>query len=292
MDDSFRGCHETQITAIKTAVSNGTFDAKFIRQLLLDEISRELNKPLEEVDVDYVNACDELLEQITCVGDALSDSHYTRNRTTLRARLHAAKRPGRHARLFRLGLAYVVIAVLLFGDSFFSNDHFEFLLSPDKEQIIVQGIEGSDMTVSHADDAPIHGTYNTADPQEALSLYGDIVMLPTWLPDGFAIQEYNIDLLDSYKTITIIFQFEGTEKHVVFTERTYYETDMARREIEQNNYGYTKTLNSEVIAYITDNYESAVASWFRDNIHCTLYGNITEKDLLKCLDSLPFEKEK
>lgn len=116
-------------------------------------------------------------------------------------------------------------------------------------------------------------------------------MAPAWLPDGFAAHSYNVDIIEAYKTITIIYQNEARDS-LVFLEKTYRQMEVARREIEQNGYGNTNLLQNGMTIYIASNYELRTANWSKDNVNCTFYGGISESDLLKCLESIEFEKEK
>ena len=89
----------------------------------------------------------------------------------------------------------------------------------------------------------------------------------------------------------ITYQNEARDS-LVFLEKTYRQMEVARREIEQNGYGNTNLLQNGMTIYIASNYELRTANWSKDNVNCTFYGGISESDLLKCLESIEFEKEK
>jgi len=266
-------------------------DAETVHQVMLEEISKELDKPLKEVDMNYVNACDKLLAEINHGRAAAVESHYTSNLTAIHDKLHGYKGHRTTGWFLHLGITCGMIAILLFGEVLFSVDRFDVLVSPDDEQIIVQGMEGNGAVKSQADVLRYSGTYNTTDWKEALEMYGSAPMTLKWVPEGFEILNYSIDIIEAYKSITIIYRKAGSDAHLVFTERTFYQMDMARREIEQNATGRTITLQDGTPVYITNNYELLAASWIKGNVQCTLYGNIGESDLEKCLDSIEFEKE-
>ncbi len=281
-----------QIQAIRQAISEGRLDAKKVHQAMLDEISKELDKPLGEVNMDYVNACDKLLTELNHSRAAAAESHYASNLTAIRRRLRFASRCRITAYSFRFGIACCLVVILVFGGVLFSADRFDVLLSPDDEQVIVQGVEGNGAVESQANVLRSSGNYKTTDRKEALAAYGNVPTALKWLPEGFEEQSYNIDLIEAYKSITIIYQKTGSNASLVFTERNYYEMNMARREIEQNASGRTINLQDGTVVYITSNYELLVANCFKGNVQCTLYGSIDESDFEKCLGSIEFEKEK
>lgn len=79
MIDSSLGQHQIQMAAIRQAISDGRLNAATLHQIMLDEISKELEKPLKEVDMDYVNTCDHLLELLNRDRNCMVDSFYDRN---------------------------------------------------------------------------------------------------------------------------------------------------------------------------------------------------------------------
>lgn len=88
MKGSSKECTSIQIDAIKQAIINRTLDAQTIHQTLLAEITLELDKPFEEVDMKYVNACEELLVSLNRNRAAAVVSHYDSNLKAIRKRLH------------------------------------------------------------------------------------------------------------------------------------------------------------------------------------------------------------
>lgn len=81
-----------QIKAIRQAVSEGRLNAEKIHQAMLDEISKELDKPLDGVDMDYVNACDKLLTELNSSRAAAVENHYASNLIAIRRKLRSASK--------------------------------------------------------------------------------------------------------------------------------------------------------------------------------------------------------
>lgn len=55
------------------AIQDGILDAQTISQTVLDEISKELDKPLDDMDLRYVNVCEKLLALINHERGAMID---------------------------------------------------------------------------------------------------------------------------------------------------------------------------------------------------------------------------
>lgn len=288
MIDSSVGQHQIQVAAIRQAISGGTLDAETIHQTMLDEISKELDKPLKEVDMDYVNACDKLLELLNRDRAARVESLYASNLVAIRKKLHRFERH-KATRPVRACIAGCLTVLLIFGGLLLSWNNLDVTLSPDAEQLIIQGTEGSDVIVSYADEdyASIPpGNYDTGSLEEAVSLYGAEAMIPTWLPEGWQEQQYSVDVIDAYRTINIIYQSDVTDGVLVFQQTMNRNIGLLRTEIEQNEYGRRVSTENGLTVYIAENYDMLTASWFVNGVQCTLAGPITEDELLKCIDSI------
>lgn len=293
MNDSSLERPQIQLEAIKEKIMSGTLDVNTIHQAMLTEITKELEKPLEEVDMDYVNACQALLTSLNSSRAAAIESHYDSNLEAIRRRLRRDRHCFVPVRPLRLATAFCLSALLLLGGVLFFQNNVEISMTPNEEQLIVQGIDPSDDTVSHANEASSgsHGLYTTENWDEAIALFESTPDAPTWLPSGWSVVDYRIALLDTYKRITITYQDETHNERLVFTEKVYIDIEAYRSEIEQNAYGYTTTLESGTTVYITKNFELTTTRWQRDKRQFTLYGSIDESDLLRCIESTETLKE-
>lgn len=186
------------IQAIRQAISEGRLDAEKVHQAMLNEISKELDKPFEEVDMDYVNACDKLLTELNRSRAAAAENHYASNLIAIRRKLLLASKHRITAFSFRFGLGCCLVVILVFGGTSFSRKELEVAVSPNEEQLIIQGVDTNSHVESRADARHTAGIYDTADWNESLSLYGSVPMVPAWMPDGFAVQSYNVDIIEAY----------------------------------------------------------------------------------------------
>ena len=89
MNDSSTASRQIQIEAIRQSISNGDLTAQQIHDIMLAEITAELSKPQEEVNIDYVNACQALLMELNSSRAAVTSSHYDQNLTAVRKRFQS-----------------------------------------------------------------------------------------------------------------------------------------------------------------------------------------------------------
>lgn len=288
MNDSSKERPPIQIDAIKQAILNGTLDAQAIHQTLLAEISLELDKPFEEVDMDYVNACEELLVALNRSRAAAVASHYDSNLEAIRKRLHKWRVPHLSLQALRTCTACALAILMIFGGVLLTRNSVTVNMSPDEEQLIIQGqIVKDDTSHADADRATVAtGSYDTTDWDEAVALLGSVPKIPSWLPDGWSAQMYSIHLLEAYNWFVVEFQNIETTQTLIYTQKQYNDAELFRSEVEQNEYGRTITLHSGTQVYLTTNIDLAVAEWHNSNTQYIMTGQLDESDLLKCIDSI------
>lgn len=293
MIDSSLGQHQIQMAAIRQAISDGRLNAATLHQIMLDEISKELEKPLKEVDMDYVNTCDHLLELLNRDRNCMVDSFYNRNLTAIRKRMRRYKWY-KSIRPIRVCIVTCITVLLIFGGIFVSQDNLDVSLSPDAEQLIIQGTEGNEATVSYADNQSYpfsSGDYDVQNRDEAVNVYGADPMRLTWLPNGWQQQHYSVDVIDAYRTINIIYQNDAINGVLVFQQTTAQDIDLLRMEIEQNDYGRKIETKNGLLVYITENYDMLTASWLENDVYCMIITTMSDDELLKCIESIEFQEE-
>lgn len=296
MLDSSMARPQIQLEAIKEAISNGRLDAETIHQTMLAQIMNELEKPVEEVDMDFVNACEELLTALNRGRATSVESHYSRNLEVIRSKLRRRFALPVSVRPLRLGIACCLVLLVIFGSLLLSQEKVHVSVSTDQEQLIIQGERASEGTVSHADGGnpgfqETQGTYDTENREKAVSLYGSIPRFPQWVPEGWEVFLYSVDILESSRSITVIYQRDKTNGSLVCSEKVYANIGAYRTEIEQNELGHTVVLGNKTTVYITNNYELTTARWQQGNTQYTIYGPIAEDDLLHCIESTELQME-
>lgn len=293
MDSSLDKKVQIQKDAIKNALSKRKIDAQDVREFALLRISEELSQRVEEVNMDSVDAYLDLLENLSSEKTTTYESHFDSNLLCIRRKLKTNRRT-HFSRDIRIAMAICLLFLLIFGEILMPNSKFFVTHSFDEEQLIIQGGENGENTISHAMTSITfekQGSYDTTDWDEAVRIYGYIPNVPKWFPDGIHAISYSIDILEAYRTIIIFYADESMDRTMLFTERKYHDVNLARREIEQNTIGETIELDNGISVYVTNNYDALVASWFLESTQNTLYGDLTRNEVLLCVASITQNKE-
>lgn len=293
MDSSLDKKVQINKDAIKNALSKRKINAHDIREFALSRISEELSQRVEEVNMDSVDAYLELLENLTSEKVATYESHFDSNLLCIRRKLKSKQRTI-FSKGIRIALAMCVLFLCIFGEILIPHSEFSVTHSFDKEQLIIQGSENDESTVSHAmttSKPKKLGSFDTANWNEAIQIYGFVPNTPKWLPEEFHVIHYSIDILEAYRTIIVLYGTESGDKTMLFTERRFHDVNLARREIEQNSIGEIIVLENGISVYVAKNYDALVASWFGECTQSTLYGDLTKDELLLCITSITQNKE-
>lgn len=291
VNDSSVSRRPNQIRAIKDAISSGTLDAQTIHNALLAEISLELNKPIEEIDVEYVNACEDLLILLNRDRAASVESHYFSNLNVIRQKLkHRARISSPSSGALRVGVALCLSVFFVFGGVLLSADHLKVTVSPDGEQLIVQGVPQQESTRSLADGfsdgVRSHNIFDTSSYKEAVELFGAPPHIPQWLPDSWKATLYSVDDITAYKRFTVSYRHTQSQEILTFSDKSYTDTSLLRLELEQNAPGNQLVMDDGLTVYYSQNYDLVTAQWQMGHSLCTFYGTISIEDILHCILSI------
>ena len=291
MSDSSLARRQIQLEAIQQAISDGSLTAQQIHNILLEEISHELDKPFKEVDMEYVNACEELLTALNRGRAAAISSMYDSNLEVIRSKhkphfsINLSPRTG----LGRMALAVCLAAVMLCIGLFIPEGWIITRQTPDEGQYIMQGIETPTGFGSVADAGPALdriGTYDTTSWQEVVHLMGGKPCVPQWMPLDWSILTYNVGLTSASSSLTIVYYNETVGKTQIFQSTTYFELSSLHRYVEQNDEGSVIELENGTKVYITDNIDNTSAAWNTSSTDYLLTGSIPVDDLIRIVESM------
>lgn len=288
MCDSSVAYSQIQLEAIRQAISDGRLTAQQMHCILLEEISNELNKPKEEVDTEYINACQELLGSLNRSRTAVV-SHYEENfqaiQNKMQPRFSFSPCTGWRRLATAMCLALVFLCVGLFIPEGWIITH----QTEDEGQYIMQGIETPSGFGSVADAGPAldHiGIYDTTSWQEVVYLMGGKPQVPHWLPSGWSILTYTVSLTDVSSGLTIIYLHDETGGSLLFQSTTFFDLSSLYSYIEQNSEGVVTELADGTKVYITDNIDNATATWYSTHSTYLLSGDVTKDKLVRIVDSM------
>lgn len=283
--DSSIATVQSKLEAIKGHISDGSLNAQMLHNRLIHEIEHELSKPSKEVDMDYVEACEDLLDRLNGEKEDTVTSHYFHNLEAIRQTMMPKNKNRAFYRL-RPMVAVCTMLLVLFSGVFFQHTQVSMTQSPDGEQYIIQGAEVTpDLTASAAGYRE-PGFWDTDDWNEAVKLYGDTPCVPTWLPTGWRVERYSIDISESFARFAVTYTNAAGDGHLIFDTVAYNDTADLRAELEQNEGGEYRNMGNGISAYVTKNVDNLSACWITGQTKFVLSGTITENDLCRCIQSI------
>ena len=226
MSDSSVAYSQIQLEAIRQAISDGRLTAQQIHSILLEEITNELNKPKEEVDTEYISACQELLGSLNRSRTAAVVSHYEENLQAIRNKMQPRFSFSPCTGWKRIATAMCLALVFLCVGLFIPEGWIITHQTEDEGQYIMQGIETPAGFGSVADAGPAldHiGIYDTTSWQEVVHLMGGKPQVPHWLPSGWTILTYTVSLTDVSSGLTIIYLHDETGGSLLFQSTTFFD---------------------------------------------------------------------
>lgn len=188
----------------------------------------------------------------------------------------------------KLAIIMSVIFIVLFVGLLFPSERIVTTQSPDNEQYYAQGMEdpiGSTVQANAHTTQTQYGSYNVTDWEEVVSLFGYEPNVPTWLPDGWHIDNYQVDFFEPITHFCATYAHEGIDRRIVFNTVYYFDIESVYLELEQNEAGTYMTIGGMNV-YITSNVNDAVAVWYDGHMECILTGPITTEALIQCIESI------
>ena len=183
---------------------------------------------------------------------------------------------------------------MLFAVVLIPSGRIEIIPSADDEQSIVQGhsIQSGTNGVANAGAALDHsGSYNTTDWQEVIRLMGGEPQTPQWIPDGWSIKKYSVDLTDSFSSLSIDYTSEENEKWILYTVCDFFSIDDVYDIIENDEKGLKTVSADGKELFVSDNMDSQSAIWFNDKTEYILSGNIGEECIIQIAESVNYERK-
>lgn len=282
-------CH-TKVEEIRRRISEGELTAQQIHDILISEIENELNRPTKEVNMAYVKICEELLSTLGADDEPLVDQYYISNRRSIQKMLEKSHFPRRRLPESKLAAVLCLTAAMLFVVVLIPNGRIEITPSNDDEQYIIQGhsIQSNSNGLASAGPALDHlGSYDTTNWQEVVYLMGGIPQIPQWLPEGWSVTRYSIDLMDSFSALEIKYENnERSEEWLSYTLFVYFSIDDMYNAVEKDRNGTEILLNNGKKVYMFGNLGTQDIMWIEGQNEFNLSGNIENRYMLQMAESI------
>jgi predicted amino acid-binding ACT domain protein len=291
MDSSKREA-QNQLEAIKQSILDGRLTHGQICDALAEEIKKELQKSAEEVDIEYVLACQRLIASLHPKKAAQAESHAEHNFQAAHAKLQQEKhsvQKGRK-RAIRYGFAVAFLLVVLAGaDILLTKRQINVSYSPDHEQIVYDGMMTMPGILEMAG-ADIQGDavqeLTTKNWDEAVAFLGYVPEMPTWIPDGWVLDEYYCAIFKSFSIFDVTYCHQDSHEDLVYSIERYYGSEPLHGVFEQDGIGYEVVTATGQQLYITSNIGSSVILWHDGSNVNSVIGPVAADELIHMIESM------
>lgn len=296
MDSSKREA-QTQLEAIKQSILDGRLTHGQICDALAEEIKKELQKSAEEVDIEYVLACQRLIASLHPKKAAQAESHAEHNFQAAHAKLQQEKhsvQKGRK-RAIRYGFAVAFLLVVLAGaDILLTKRQINVSYSPDHEQIVYDGMMTMPGILEMAG-ADIQGDavqeLTTKNWDEVVAFLGYVPGMPTWIPDGWVLDEYYCAIFKNFSIFDVTYSCQGFNEYLAYSIEHYYGSEPLHGTFEQDGIGYETFTATGQRLYITSNTGSSVILWHNGSNVNSVIGPVAADELIHMVESIEEGKD-
>lgn len=296
MDSSKREA-QTQLEAIKQSILDGRLTHGQICDALAEEIKKELQKSAEEVDIEYVLACQRLIASLHPKKAAQAESHAEHNFEAAHAKLQQEKhsvQKGRK-RAIRYGFAVAFLLVVLAGaDILLTKRQINVSYSPDHEQIVYDGMMTMPGILEMAG-ADIQGDavqeLTTKNWDEVVAFLGYVPGMPTWIPDGWVLDEYYCAIFKNFSIFDVTYSCQGFNEYLAYSIEHYYGSEPLHGTFEQDGIGYETFTATGQRLYITSNTGSSVILWHNGSNVNSVIGPVAADELIHMVESIEEGKD-
>ena len=296
MDSSKREA-QTQLEAIKQSILDGRLTHGQICDALAEEIKKELQKSAEEVDIEYVLACQRLIASLHSKEAARTESHAEHNFEAAHAKLRQEKhsvQKGRK-RAIRYGFAVaLLVAVLTGADILLTKRQINVSHSPDHEQIVYDGMMTMPGILEMAG-ADIQGDavqeLTTKNWDEVVAFLGYVPGMPTWIPDGWVLDEYYCAIFKNFSIFDVTYSCQGFNEYLAYSIEHYYGSEPLHGTFEQDEIGYETFTATGQRLYTTSNTGSSVILWHDGSNVNSVIGPVAADELIHMVESIEEGKD-
>ena len=228
---------------------------------------------------------------------AQAESHAEHNFQAAHAKLQQEKhsvQKGRK-RAIRYGFAVTFLLVVLAGaDILLTKRQINVSYSPDHEQIVYDGMMTMPGILEMAG-ADIQGDavqeLTTKNWDEVVAFLGYVPGMPTWIPDGWVLDEYYCAIFKNFSIFDVTYSCQGFNEYLAYSIEHYYGSELLHGTFEQDGIGHEAVTATGQQLYITSNTGSSVILWHDGSNVNSVIGPVAADELIHMVESIEEGKD-
>lgn len=277
---------------LRQQYDQGTLSKEDLDRLMLEAIEQESMK--KEADYAWVDACCQLMQD-TEQEDALPED-WPDHRQTIWENIQAAmeKEEGkekdaslRHIRWKKVLVAAACLAVVIGGITL----SFSWYEGVQTEEGQTYELRGQTVEVGNGQQATAAGDdtfqdLTTDELSKMTAFLGFTPPLPTWVPDGWELEEYDAYTINGDWEVSVFYTAEGIDTSLSYTCSYAADPRTVIAGFPQDGVGEYVTLAGGETVYFSTNIEDTIAIWQQQNQYMFISGPISRNEIIEMIDSI------
>lgn len=244
---------------------------------LLHAVEQEIQKPDDEIDDAWIDACEQLMNSIEQPQDW--PDHRQENWECIQDSIRKANRTARVRAAARAACAAACLVLMLVGVSY-SRQWFQATQSPDEQVYTLTGEEVKINMESSASagESSESGKCTTSDLQELCEFLGYTPQLPTWVPEGWELNGYYASANRESQWITVVYEKTGEKNCLIYDYKQAEDISTISVDFYQDGAGEYVKLKNGMDIYLTTNTDEPVAVWTTSNTYSCATGPVSVEE--------------
>ncbi len=277
---------------LRQQFDQGILSKEDLDRLMLEAIEKESMK--KEADYAWVEACCQLMQN-TDSEDALPKD-WPDHRQAIWANIQASmeKEEGKEkvtalkpSKWLKVLTAAACIALAVGGITL-SVSWYQGVQTEDGQ---TYELRGQTVEVSKGQQATAAGDgilqdLTTDDLSEMTAFLGFTPPLPTWVPDGWKLEEYDAFTIYGDWEVSVFYLAEGIDTSLSYTCSYAADPSTVIAGFPQDGVGEYVTLAGGKTVYFSTNIEDTIAIWQQQNQYMFISGPISRNEIIEMIDSI------
>jgi len=279
-----------ELDKLQKAYEQGELSQQDANKRLAHAIEQELDKPDQEIDNAWINACADMIayvnqEEIAEIPDQKEETWKAIQMQILKMQ----PAPKSHTyRPLKLIAGIAACLMLTMTSVSYSWQWFQPSQSADEQVYSISGQKIQINTESNAIAEPGNTVKecHTTNLQEFINFLGYVPSLPSWLPDGWIPNEYNAYSDVEGNNITVVYTKENEDSILMFDLSYTYDVSTFFSDYYQDEQGQYVSLRDGLEVYITTNAGHMLATWNNGSSVASVSGPISFSELKEIILSI------
>ncbi len=270
---------------ILEAIDNGTLTDEILEGGLIALINEELKQNERPANMELIGACEDLLSRIH------NHEYVSHKAESLRKAKAKLAKHYRRKTIYVTSLRTAAAVVLLIGGSLIADvlirdKSLTDYSTVDEQQYIISGrvVEGP-YDEAIADNDAFFTERHDATWQEVVDRFGYIPEIPTWLPEGWKLQDYYVSTSRYVSVLRLKYAHDKYKNLIKYSESHYTNVELAISSYEQNSNGELYQWN-DLSVYLSTNTNESIAVWIKDATCYSISGPLTIDEMKLIINSI------